>query len=263
MQKGFIFIIVLLGFVSFISSAFALEIGGKEVEIILSDTYVTRYIWRGQDLFGDNDGAHQPSIDITFPKLFYDTDLSLNLWGSFPLSDGHEDAEELDFTVTFSRDILDEIFNISLGSTYYAYPNTVNTANISEPWGALTLNKIPFLPIDVSATVFAGYDFEAHHGGADEGWYYSWSLDTEIPLSRLAFSQKDQKLDIGVINWGNDGVADLKPSTLYATEVYLLTAYTLNNFNFVPSVHYVISHEDEINNGDNEVWFSLSMGYTF
>ncbi len=260
MKKKILFLLLFLGMVSLSTNLFALEIGSQEVEVTLTESYVSRYIWRGQDLFSNDDGAHQPSVDIAFPGLLQGTDVSLNVWGAFPMSGGHEDSEELDYTLTFSRDLSD-LFNLSLGYTYFDYPNTGKTADVNEPWGSVTLNKIPTLPIDLSMTVFAGYDFQAAPGGLERGWYYSWGFDTELPLSQTAFSQEDQTLALGVVNWGNDGVGGLKSSSLYATELSLSTSYAFKDFSITPNLHYTINHEESINADDDEIWGGIEISH--
>lgn len=259
-KKVFFVLMLLLGMVYSLGNIFALEIGNQEVEVTVTESYVSRYIWRGQDLYANDDGAHQPSIDIAFPELLYGTDVSLNVWGSFPLDKGHEDNEELDYTLTFFRDI-SELFSLSVGYTYFDFPNTGSTADVQEPWASITLNKIPALPIDVSMTVFAGYDFEAASGGPDEGWYYSWGFDTELPLPQSPFLQESQTLAVGIVNWGNDGVADLKASSLYATELSLSLLYAFKGFSITPNFHYTINYEDSINNDDEELWSGIEISY--
>lgn len=261
MKKKVFFLLFFLGIVSFSANLFAFEIGSQEVEITLTESYVSRYIWRGQDLYPTDDGAHQPSIDIAFPGLLQGTDVSLNLWGSFPLVGGHEDSEELNYTLTFSRDV-SELFNLSLGYTYFDFPNTGKTADVSEPWGSVTLNKIPVLPIDLSMTVFAGYDFQVAAGGPEEGWYYSWGFDTELSLPQAPFLQEDQTLALGIVNWGNDGVAGLKKSSLYATELSFSTSYAFKGFSITPNLHYTINHENSINADDDEVWGGIEISHT-
>jgi hypothetical protein len=247
-----------------VSEVLALTLAGQELEITVSDAYVSRYIWRGQDLFGDNDGANQPSIDFTFPKLFYGTDLSLNVWGSFPVTGGHEDSEELDYTVSFSRDFMEEAFNISVGNTYYDYPNTSSTADVNEPWLSFTWNELPFLPLPVSMTLFGGYDFKARFEGPEEGWYFSWGFDTELPLPAAGgIFQEGQTVALGVVNWGQDGVAGLTPSSLYSTELSASTTYAAGSFTFTPNMHYSFMHEDTINGGKNELWGGLEVSYAF
>ncbi len=253
---------LLIATIIFSGNCFALEIGNQEVEITASQTYVSRYIWRGQDLYADNDGAYQPSIDVNLPELISDIDLAFNIWGSFPVSAGHEDGEELDYTITLSKAIYKDL-NLSLGYTYFDFPNTSSTSDVQEPWISLNLAKIPGIGLDVSFDLFAGYDFKTKSGGPDEGWYYSWGLGTEIPLPSVALFQEGQTLSFGVVNWGNDGVADLEPNSLYATELSLSTSYVFKNFSISPSFNYTINHEEKINNGDEEIWGGVELSYAF
>lgn len=252
----------LVVFTVFAGESFAFKVGEKDVDVTLSEDFVSRYIWRGQDLYPDNDAAYQPSIDISVPKLLFGSDVSLNVWGSFPLHKGHETATELDYTLTFTRSVAD-VFDISVGYTYFDYPKANAKSDVQEPWTSITLNKIPVLPIDVSFTVFAGYDFEAVSGGPDEGWYYSWGFNTELPLPSIAVFQNEQTLALGITNWGNDGVAGMKSSSLYATDISLATTYVFKSFSITPSVNYTINYEDEINNGEEEIWSGLDVSYAF
>jgi hypothetical protein len=154
-------------------------------------------------------------------------------------------------------------FSISAGYTYFDFPNLSSKSDVQEPWASVTLDRISALPIDVSVTVFAGYDFKAASDGPDEGWYYSWGIDAELPLSELPLFQKGQTLAVGVINWGNDGVADLKPSLLYATEFSVSSSYAFADFSITPSFAYTINHEGSINSGNDEIWCTIGISYTF
>lgn len=262
-NKVFLILGLCAWFFCFADVSFGVEIGSREAVITVTDSYVSRYIWRGQDLYGENDGAHQPSVDITFPKLLSETDVSLNVWGSFPMNAGHEDGEELDYTLAFSRDVFDETVNISTGYTYFDYPNTGSTADVSELWISTTLNELPFLPIEVSLNGFIGYDLQAKSGGPDEGIYFSWGLDTELPLPQLSLFQEGQTLALGIVNWGNDGVADLESSSLYATEISFSTSYEFAKISINPNLHYTMNYEEQINNGDEELWGGVEINYVF
>jgi hypothetical protein len=261
LSRVFVISIFVLSLFCFINDSFAFEIGTQEVGIIVTESYVSRYIWRGQDLFGNNDGAYQPSIDIAFPGLLNEVDVAFNVWGSIPLSKGHEAAEEMDYTVSLSRDI--EEFTISSGYTYYAYAHAHHTTEVQEPWVSLSLNKLSALGLDVVFNVFAGYNFEATSGGIDAGWYYSWGFDTELPLPEAPFLQDEQTLALGIVNWGNDGVAGLKPSSLYATELSISTSYAFGDFSISPSLNYTINYEDQINSGDEELWAGIELSCGF
>jgi hypothetical protein len=254
MRRRNLFIIII------ILSTFTLNTWPQETTITFTDTYVSRYIWRGQDLYPDNDAAHQPSVDISFSDILNDIALSLNIWASFPLNKGHQDAEEIDYTLTLSKN-LTETLNTSFGYTYFDFPNTASQADVQEPWISFTLSKIPIFNYEISLNLFAGYDFKTTSGGPDEGWYYSWGVSIEIPLESIL--TKKQSLILDITNWGNDGVADLKPSSLYATELSLSTSYNLGKFTITPSLHYTINYEDEINSGDEELWGGIEFSYVF
>lgn len=261
-RSAIVISLFLLPVIFFLQDTYALEVGGQNVVITFTEAFVSRYIWRGQDLLADNDPAWQPSIDVSVPNFLSKCDLSFNVWGSFPQNAGHENAEELDYSFTIARDI-NEKFNLSTGYVYFDFPNTSSTVDVQEPWASFTLNKIPYLPIDVSANVFLGYDFQAKSRGPDEGWYYSWGFTTEAPLPKFAFTQDGQAIYLAITNWGNDGVADLKPDSLYATELSLSTTYALKEFFLTPSFNYTINHNDAINNGNEEAYCGIEFSYTF
>ncbi len=255
-------LVLLISMGVFLKDSFAFQAGGQEVDVTVTNSYVSRYIWRGQDVYADNDGAYQPSVDISLPGFLKGTDVDFNVWGSFPLNKGHELADELDYTLSFSRD-LGRMYNLSLGYTYYDYPKANKYSDVQEPWVSFTLNRIPYLPLDVSFNVFAGYDFSAASGGPEEGWYYSWGLSTELPLPESSLTQKGQSLSLGITNWGEDGVGGLKPSSLYAVEISISTSYSAGKFSITPTLDYTINCEDKINNGDDELWGGLEISYTF
>ncbi|MFC1708764.1 hypothetical protein ACFL2J_01715 [Candidatus Omnitrophota bacterium] len=241
----------------------AAETDPLDVEISVGETFVSRYIWRGQDLYGDNDAAHQPYIDFVFPGFALGADLGINLWSSFPMSRGHEDGEEFDYTVSLVRTYMDNL-DASIGYTYFDFPNSGSTTDVSESWVSFTLNSIiPDLPFEIAANIFAGYDFQATSGGPEEGWYYSWGFSTDLDLPESALTQEEQSLSIGVTNWGNDGVAGLEPSKLYATDISLTTSYSLGKLSISPSLNFSINHEDKINNGDDEFWTGIEFSYVF
>lgn len=264
MAKKIIFIsgAIILTVYMFTIRAWAREQAAKNIRVSFTNTYVSRYIWRGQDVYADNDGAYQPDANISFENFIKNADINFGLWGSFSLNKGHELADELDYTLSISPHT-EEAYSLSFGYTYYDYSNADKYSDVYEPWVSFTLNRIPHLPLDISFNIFAGYDFAAASGGPDEGWYYSWGFSIDLPLPKSLVAQKDQFLSLDITNWGEDGVADLKPSFVYATEFSLSTTYTFKYFSISPSINYTLNHKDEINSGDDEVWVGLSFEYTF
>lgn len=245
---------------TFLSSGFSLEIGEQKVNITFSNSFVSRYIWRGLDLLPDNDPAYQPSVDVALEKLVAGADLSFNVWGSFPSGGGHEELTELDYSATLSRDF--ELFNLSSGFTHFDYVKANRYSDLHEIWMSASLFKIPILPVDVSFNVLAAYEFEAVNEGPEDGMYYSWGFSTSVPMGRCPLAQEEQTFDMAVTNWGNDGVTGLKPSALYATEITLSTSYAAGPVTITPGFMYVASHEKEINE-DDEIAGTIDISYSF
>ncbi len=237
--------------------------GFNQPEITASTTYVSRYIWRGQDIFSNNDPAFHPSVDVLFEDFINETSLGLNIWAAIPFNGGHEDLEETDYTLYLEDTFLEEQLSVAAGYTYFDFPNTASSADVQEPWIEITLNKIPGLEIDISPSLFLGYDFAAESGGPDEGWYYSWGLNTEASLPALPIFQEGQVFSIGVINWGNDGVSDLEPDCLYATDISFATSYNVGKFSITPGLNYTINHNENINSGNEEIWGGFDISCIF
>jgi hypothetical protein len=242
-------------------TTFALEVGEQEVAVTITESYASRFISQGQDCYPENYPIWETCLDIEFPGLLYDSDLSFSLWWGYPLKAGNVTGEELDYSVAISRDLKD-ILNISAGYTYFDFPKANKDSDSNEFWGSLTLTKLPFLPISVSFTLYAAYEFRASVKGPEDGWYYTWGFGTELDLPDWKIFREDQNLCLDVTNWGTDGIVGLKSSSLYATECSASTSYSFAGFTITPSFNYVFSHEDAINNED-EIWGRIDVSYTF
>ncbi|MCH7505050.1 hypothetical protein IID04_05415 [PVC group bacterium] len=245
------------------SDAYALELSEQTMDVTVSNAYVSQYLWRGYDLHTDNMG-YQPSIDLTFPELFYGIDLSLNWWASFPLSKGNETAKEIDYSVTLSRDIIDQI-NLSAGWIYYDFfVQDSGIADVHEFWGSLTWT----LPLDISTTISttgtAYYDFPHEESGPENGWFFAWSIDLDTPLPDWVVFQEEQTISYGVVIWSTDGVAGTDPAYFYSYDLYAATSYTVGEYVTInPSVHYVLINETSINTEDDEFWTGVTLDVAF
>lgn len=242
-------------------SLFALEIGEQEVAVTVTESYASRFISEGRDCFPDDDPIWETALDIELPGLLYGTDFAFSVWWAYPLKSGQVAAEELDYSLALSRDIKEKI-NISAGYNYFDLPKDNNNADANEFWGSFTLNELPLLPIPVSATLYAAYEFRATVEGPEDGWFYSWGFATELDLPGWQVFQEEQKLCLDITNWGTDGVGGLKSSSLYASEYSVSTDYNFAGFTITPSFHYLSSYEDEINDED-EIWGRIDISYSF
>jgi len=262
MRRSIVLVIFLAG-IFCCGQGFGLELeGGKSVDITITQTYASRYISKAQDCFPDNDAAYYPSVDITFPALMLDTDISLTALGAFALSSGHEELDEVDYSVSASKDIFED-WNVSGGYSYFDYPNANKLADGNEVWGALTWKKFPYFPIDTSMILSVVYEFPAASGGPENGLYYSWGFETCLPLPEVAVFQKDQALTLGLVNWGTDGVGGLKSSKLYSTVFSLGTEYVFGKMAITPNFNYALNYENEINDGKEEAWCEIAVSWMF
>ncbi len=86
-------------------------------------TYVSRYIWRGYDAYGNNHSAFQPSVDLDF----FRTGFGLNVWMSRANGSGFENSEWLTYTPYYKGVLFeDEAFAtyFKIGYTYFSYPDS-------------------------------------------------------------------------------------------------------------------------------------------
>ena len=121
MKKGmFLAITVVLFGMAGVSPA---QDGDLGVE--LDVTWVSKYIWRGFDLYDDK-AAFQPSVNIDL----YGTGFSFNVWYSVSGASGNVNAEEVDYTLTYSNTLYEgESYktNYAVGWRYYNYPDNGNS----------------------------------------------------------------------------------------------------------------------------------------
>jgi hypothetical protein len=232
----------------------------KKVQVILKQSYVSRYIWRGQDIYADDQGAYQPSLTLDYKNILDSGDLSFNLWGSFATSSGYEQGDELDYSFSYKPN-LDLPYEVTLGSTYYDFPQLNRRSDALETWINLAADDLTSL--DLTLNLFAGYNFKVASGGPNPGWYYAWGVSKDFKLNSLLAKDEEQNISLTLTNWGTDGVADLSPSLVYATQVSLDTRYEFSDFAITPSLNYVVNYESGVNQGKEEFWLGLTVAYSY
>jgi len=86
--------------------------GDNKLGITIDATYVSRYIWRGTDIYPNNHSAIQPSVAIDF----YGTGFGLNTWSSRANRSGFENSEEIDYTLCYCNSLFkDESYAAEYG----------------------------------------------------------------------------------------------------------------------------------------------------
>ena len=92
------------------------QVDDPKLGVDVDMTFVSKYMWRGYDIFDDH-GAFHPSVDFDL----YQTGFNLNFWGAVPFGGGNDDLNELDYTLGYSRTFFDDETYAMEFMTQYIY----------------------------------------------------------------------------------------------------------------------------------------------
>ncbi len=256
LKSLFVFIIFF-----FSSTVWGVDFKDRTLAVEVDASYVSKYIWRGYDVL-DDDAAFQPSINLDL----FETGFSLNVWGSFALEAGHENLDELDYTLAFAHTFFEEenyAIDFSMAYIYYDFPNTDSESSDMQEIGAgLSLpSLIPLGPSHLVPGYDAAYNWPPHGEGPNEGWFHIFSLSYDLPITPLLKNQGEQAMSLWADLTYNDGAYDSEPSWSHST-VGVCTSFEWQSFTLTPAVNYQWSFEDTVNEED-EFWASLSLTYSF
>jgi len=247
------FTVKVVGLVMFVGLMVGRGYAGEKVDVTFTNSFVTKYIWRGYDILND-DPAYQPSLDFSFG----DSGFSANIWGSFALksgdTSGYEDLDELDYSLTYSRTLSDGLDG-ALGYVYYDYPKVNSSGDINEFWASLSLTDVLFAP-----TLSSYYDFPQQGGGPERGWYHSLSLGYDLVVPEL----EEQVISLGAGLWYNDGASGVESGISHGT-LDVSTEFAWGMFTVTPSLHYQLTagNVDDSINDEDEFWGGLDFSLSF
>ena len=203
---------------------------------------VSRYIWRGMDVFWNNKPAFQPSVTY----LFGESGFSANLWGSFALAKGSEygDLNEIDLTLDYSFSLSDQA-EMSVGVIAYSYPFykgfTFKEGVTEELYASIGLPDVLFSPY-----LTAYYDINL-----GTGLYVALEGSHSIPLSESLGLDLRAALGYNSRQYIDEsGLSDL---TLGAS-----LPISLGDWTIAPQINYTFVFLDSVND-ENEFWFGISI----
>ena len=241
---------------------------GQEREISVSGglDVVSKYLWRGYDVFDDH-AAWQPYAEAGW-RGFY-----VGVWGSFSMSRGFENLDELDYYIGYGRTFMEgERWQIdgSATYTYYDFPNSDSdtgpdgVGDVQEIGVSLSLPRLlPVGDIFIVPSYSAYYDWSGKQGGddIDNGWFHTFALSTGLPIDSLPLTQEGQTLDVSWDLTYNDGVFGSESDWSHTT-LTVGTSYSWEWVSVGPSVAYQWSLEDTVDHED-EWLFGLSASVSF
>jgi len=205
---------------------------------------MSRYIWRGFDLFPNNNPAFQPSITYSFGESGF----SLNIWGSFSLGerDIYKYLDEIDLTLDYSFSPSESV-DMSVGFINYGYyfirDFTFKDDTSQEVYVSAGLPNVFFSP-----TVTAFYDFDFKLG---EGLYVLLEGNHTLELSERF------GLDF-YAGLGYSGKHDIDESGFSDLTLGLSLPIKLGDWRIVPRLNYTFVFLEAVNE-ENELWFGISI----
>jgi len=237
-------------------------------------TYLSRYIWRGIDVYEDNHSAIRPAVlDVDL----YGTGLGVKVFWSRATGSGHENVEEFDLTLCYGNDIYEgETYatNYKLGWTNYTYTDEPRSQRgFQEFFASLSWPEICPAGIVPSYTVVCMWPSEGNSAlNGNGGWLHIIGLGYDLTVPELAPEIPEQVVHLSANLVYNGGVGGgYTPTAANGTVDHdwshlvfgASTEFDLgNNLTFCPGLYYQASMEDSVNEHD-ETWVSLSLKYKF
>jgi hypothetical protein len=206
---------------------------------------MSRYIWRGFDLFAPNNGAFQPSATYTFG----DSGFSANVWTSFALGDRgiYRYDDEIDLTLTYAFKT-PEAYSLSVGMIHYGwYFDRHFTLRNSTTQEFFVTAGLPTAFLQPNLSVY--YDVTM-----GTGLYACLKVGQVVPLAENLPLNLSAALGYNSRQWiDSSGFSDL---TIGAA----LPIKAGGRLTIVPLVNFTFVFLREVNPYD-EYWFGLSLIY--
>jgi hypothetical protein len=233
-------------------------------------TYLSKYIWRGFDVYGDK-SAFQPSIDLDL----YGTGFGINIMAHRANSSKYENGERWDYTLYYANRLYEgEAYETlyRLSYVYYNYPDSSSHTRASTD--LQEVNMMLSLPKIFPAGIVPSYvlvklwpsNGDTLNGKAS-GWAHIFMLDYGLNLATLSPDMPEQVLNLHTEIVYNDGVdpRGIGVDHDWSNIVFgISTDFDLgNNLAFTPGVYHQITMDDSVNDDKDETWVSLGVKYTF
>ena len=264
---------ILLAAVILLSAAGLVQAQEGELGVTLDVTYLSRYIWRGFDMYNNNTSAIQSSIDVDL----YGTGFGVNLFWSRANESGFENTEWLNTTLYYYNGLFEEetyATNYRVGWTYYSFPDqprrggtVANGGDLQEFFAALSWPEICPAGIVPSYTIVCMWPAQSNSNATGVGgWAHIFGLGYDWTVAGLLPETPEQTLHLSAELVYNDGVGPAGETVDHDWSNMVLGVSTdfevADDVTFTPAVYYQASMDNSVNTQD-EFWVGLSMRYKF
>lgn len=235
----------------------------RKLDATVDVTYVSRYIWRGFDVYSNNHSAIQPSVDLAMPG----TGCGLNVWWSRANTSGFENNEEIDYTLYYNKSLFEGktyATDYTIGWTYYYYPDEPREAgDMQEISLNLSWQNIHPGGLVPSYTIVCTWPSKHNSEVRDYGgWFHIFQVCYDLTMPSSCLHAKEQVIHLSAETIYNDGAYGADRDWSHAV-FGISTSFNLRkNLTFTPGFYFQSSWDDSVNTQD-EYWTSLSITYEF
>jgi len=262
MKKG-----ILLAAVILLITAGLAQAQEDELGVTLGVKYMSRFIWRGFDIYKNNHSAIRPFIDIDL----YGTGFGVNVIHSRGFSGGRERMEKFNYTLYYRNKLFEgETYatNYKAGWVYYSYPERErSSADLQEAFVSFSWPEICPEGIVPKYTIVRMWPAESNADDSENGgWWHILGLGYDLSVPGLMPDTPEQILHLSVETAYNDSVyrgGKTVDHDWSHAAFGISTSFDLgNDLLFTPGIYYQSSWEDSVNPSD-EYWFTLTLKYKF
>jgi hypothetical protein len=241
----------------------------KELGVSLDITWVSKYLWRGFDLFDDK-AAFQPSATFDL----YGTGFSAQFWASYPGSSGTStvstvNATEYDYTIAYDFSLFEsESYATSIHTNYIYYDfidQPDKAADSQEAGVGFTWPKI--FESGIVPSYYVGRIWATRSNsdltGRCCGWIHILGLNYGLKLPGLTPDVVEQVINLSASIVYNDGFSGATVKHDWSHALFgASTDFPMGKATLRPAVYYQSSFEDSVNTED-EFFSGISFIYNF
>ena len=232
-------------------------------------TYLSKYVWRGIEIFG-NKSAIQPAVNVDL----FGTGFGVSAMGHRANSSGYEYKERWDYTLFYKNALFaDESYatQYMLGWVYYNFPDmSSQVADLQEIQAVLSWPEI--LPVEGLVPTYVLVKLWPAEGGSAvggnaSGFAHIFMLDYALPIEGLLPDVPEQILRLHSEFVFNDGV-DPRGGVVdhdWSNAVFgIATDFELaENVTLTPGVYHQVTMDKSINSNSDETWVTVGVKYEF
>jgi len=233
-------------------------------------TFQSKYIWRGFDVFPNND----PAAQLTANLDFFGTGFGMNVVGHRAIGSGHENDERWDYNFYYGNVLLAEDVmqtNFRIGFVHYNYPQLYHKVrDLQEIHAILSMPNVTgvngLVPSYACIAMYPANSGSTGVGNNAAGFLHMGMLDYTFAVPGVTPDVPEQVFKFHSELVYNDGVSPYNTNVdqdWSHAVVGISTDVDLGyGFSITPGVFYQYTMEKTVNTED-ETWFTLGGRYSF